>query len=826
MVEVSAPALRIQIVEDERIVAFDLQSGLEQLGFEVVGIASSVEDAVQMAEATSPDLVLMDIHLDNGGDGIEAARLIRERKATPVVFLTAYGEPEMLARAALAAPYGYLLKPFELRELNATVQMAVVRREEERKTERAQRRLQLALESARLTVMELPDDSGHLRWSGEPLNGELDGLAKAVEIGQLLAGLDEAGRRAFAGLVDQGLPVDMTCRWQDESQPDAEPRWLELHARHFAGEQLVMGMVRDVSAKVESETRLRQALVVYEATNEAILFLDSQRRVLGSNPAFGRNTGWADEQVRGRLPEEFLYARRHSDRQQAASESESKPGRRQGEVMCCRADGSLFPALEHFCEVADESGRVSHHVLSFSDISEIRDTQFKLRHQAMHDALTGLGNRLNLQESLLARTATPQALPFAVLFIDLDGFKTINDTLGHDQGDELLVAIARRLEALLRREDLAARLGGDEFVVLMNEPQRVTDAVQLAQKLIDVIALPVTLGGQVFSVTASVGVALYPDHASGPHGLLKAADAAMYEAKARGRNRVAVFDQALTDGAAEHLQLEQGLRRAIELDQLTLHWQPMIDMQTRRVMGAEALLRWQHPVLGAVQPHRFIPLAEATGLICPIGAWVLDRACAQAAAWVAAGVGLPRVAVNVSVRQFEQEDVLHLVKQSLQRHGLTPDRLEIEVTESLFANGEAMRKVLGGLRDLGVTISLDDFGTGFSSLGQLKSLPIDRLKVDRSFVADLSDDASSHAIVRTIVTLAASLGLDITAEGVETAAQCQTLQDLGVHEAQGWLFHRAMPGRQMTQLLAEAAASTRVATSSISAAPDPDLNPT
>jgi len=795
MLDVLERPLRVQIVEDERIVALDLRSGLEQLGYDVVGIAANEPDAVRMAEVNRPDLVLMDIHLDQGSDGISAARQIRERLAVPVIFLTAYGEPETLARAAGAAPYGYLLKPFELRELNATVRMALVRHQQELKTESAQRRLHLALEAAKLAVLELEDGSQSLVWSGQQLGQDLTGQGAVAELGDLLAGLDDCGRQAFKALLQHGDAVDLTCRWQPASAP---PRWLELHARRFAVEQRVMGVVRDVSLRVERETRLRQALVVFDATDEAILFLDAQQQVISCNPAFSRLTGWDEPQVRGRRPEEFLYARRHGDHHESPSGSA-----RQGEVMCLRSDASVFPALEHLCAVVDEQGRLTHHVLSFSDISEIRDTQFKLRHQALHDPLTGLGNRLNLQETLHGRTARPDSMatPFGLLFIDLDGFKTINDTLGHDRGDELLVAIAERLQAVLRRDDLAARLGGDEFVVLMHEPGQAGDALQLANKLLAVIAKPVPLGTQTVSVTASVGVALYPQHASNPHGLLKAADAAMYEAKARGRNRAALFEHALADELAQHLQLEQGLRCALELNQLSLHWQPMVEMPGGRVLGAEALLRWTHPQLGAVSPNRFIPIAEATGLICPIGAWVLDQACAQAAAWLYAGQGLGRVAVNISVRQFEQDDVLRLVRAALQRHGLPPERLEIEVTESLFGNGVAMRRVLSSLRDLGVRVSLDDFGTGFSSLGQLKNLPMDRLKIDRSFVSDLPHDDSSRAIVHTIITLAQSLGLDITAEGVETLEQQQALLALGAREAQGWLYHRALSTEQMQALL-------------------------
>ncbi len=782
--------LRVQIVEDERIVALDLRSGLEQLGFEVVGIAANEPEAVRLASSTSPDLVLMDIHLDQGSDGIDAARQIRELLAVPVIFLTAYGEPETLKRAALAAPYGYLLKPFELRELNATVCMAMARRREEIKTEKAERRLLLALESARLSVLELESaGGGALRWSGHGLGSELAPLGQTLSLAELRQRLDPPAGQALDELQQQGRPMDMVCRWQAGT---GAPRWMEIHARRFEAEGLVMGMLRDVTERIESETRLRQALVVFDATDEAILFLDADCRVLSCNPAFSAMTGWAEAEVQGHCPEGFLYARRRGDHR-------PERGQRQGEVTCMRRDGSTFPALEHLCAVLDAQGQASHHVLSFSDISEIRDAQFKLQHLALHDPLTGLGNRLHLQEALQAHIVSG-GVPLGLIFIDLDGFKTINDTLGHDCGDELLKSLAARLQSLLRREDVAIRLGGDEFVVLMSQATRAADALALAAKLLEAIAKPVSLQSQVVCVTASAGVALWPEHVASPQALLKAADAAMYEAKSRGRNRAALYEHSQAEEASEQLRIEQGLRQALERRELLLHWQPVVEMRSGRILGAEALLRWQHPVLGAVAPNRFIPVAETTGLIVPIGAWVLDQACAQAAAWQTLQPGL-RLAVNVSVRQFEQDDVPALVRDALQRHRLDPGCLEIEVTESLFGNTLALRHMLVELRALGVHIALDDFGTGYSSLGQLKTLPLDRLKIDRCFVADLTPDSDSHAIVQTIVTLAHSLKLALTAEGVENEVQRQILLDLGAGDAQGWLFHRAMPADQFEALL-------------------------
>ncbi|HEX2010822.1 MAG TPA: EAL domain-containing protein, partial [Roseateles sp.] len=557
-------------------------------------------------------------------------------------------------------------------------------------------------------------------------------------------------------------------------------------------EGLVMGMVRDITDKMEGEARLRQALVVFNATDEAILFLDANERVLSANPAFTQLTGWSESEVRGRRPLSFLYARRQGDRQQRPLQD----GRRQGEVTCRRRDGHTFPALEHLCRVLDAEGRASHHVLSFSDISEIRDTQFKLQHLALHDALTGLGNRLQLQERLHAQSDERLAL----LFLDLDGFKTINDTLGHDRGDELLKVLARRLRAQLRREDLAVRLGGDEFVVLLREPGQVLDVQRLASKLLEALAAPVQLAGQQVLVTASIGLALYPEHVNDPEQLLKAADAAMYVAKARGRNRYAVYELAQSELAGEQLRIEQALRQALRRRQLSLQWQPVVDMESGAMLGAEALLRWQHPELGRVSPARFIPVAEALGLIVPIGAWVLDQACAQAAAWTRQCPAF-HLAVNVSVRQFEQDDIPGRVRTALARHGLAPQCLEIEVTESLFGNAQALRPMLDELRAMGVRISLDDFGTGYSSLGQLKTLPLDRLKIDRSFVSELDSGGPGLAIVQTIVTLARSLGLALTAEGVETEAQRHILLGLGARSAQGWLFHPAMPAPALEVLL-------------------------
>ncbi|SEK76722.1 PAS domain S-box-containing protein/diguanylate cyclase (GGDEF) domain-containing protein [Roseateles sp. YR242] len=790
--------VRIQIVEDERIVALDLRTGLEQLGYEVVGIASDEPEALRLARHTEPDLVLMDIHLDRGSDGISAARKLRELLAVPVIFLSAYGEPETLQRAAEAAPYGYLLKPFELRELNATVRMAMVRRAEERKTEVAERRLRLALESARLAVLELDTSpSGHrLRWVGQEAVPELRSLTQAQSLVELSDGLEPRGQDALQTLVQLGTPMDLTCAWQADGEPS---RWLEIHARHFEPEGVIIGMVRDVSERVERENHLRQAAVAFDATDEAILFLDGEQRVLSCNSAFAQLTGWVALDVIGHRPEEFLFARRQGD-----PTRDPEAHHWHGEVTCRRRDGSSFPALQHFAAVLNDDGQASHHVLSFADISEIRQAQHALRHQALHDALTGLGNRVLLQQALQTVTG-----PMALVFMDLDGFKTINDTLGHDAGDALLKQVATRIRALLRKDDVAVRLGGDEFVMLLQHVDHDEAALHVTHKLLAAVAQPLMLEvpdsspPQVQSVlmTASIGVALYPSQVDSPQTLLRAADAAMYQAKARGRCRSVLFESAMADVASHRLQLEQGLRVALELGQFRLAWQPVVDLRTADIVGAEVLLRWRHPELGDVPPSRFIPVAEDMGLITRIGAWVLDEAVAQAAAWRGQGLVDLRVAVNVSVRQFEQDDVPALVAQTLMRHGFPAHLLELELTESLIAQAATTELALLRLRQLGVRLALDDFGTGFSSLAQLTALPMDRLKIDRSFINALAQEGSAHAVVRSIVALASGLNLSITAEGVETLGQQEWLLSLAEMDAQGYLFHKPIPADALAMLL-------------------------
>jgi diguanylate cyclase (GGDEF)-like protein len=423
-----------------------------------------------------------------------------------------------------------------------------------------------------------------------------------------------------------------------------------------------------------------------------------------------------------------------------------------------------------------------------SSIEGLKQSQAKLDFLAMHDMLTGLPNRVQFHlhlERELARASRGQ--PIAILFLDLDRFKTVNDTLGHQRGDELLAAVAGRLKASIRKSDLVARLGGDEFAIVQTGVEQPANATALARRLIDAVAAPYELEGRQVVVGASIGIALAPGDGLTRDDLLRSADLAMYRAKTHGRGVFCFFEPAMNAEMQELHRLELDLRRAVADGQLRVFYQPLVEVASGRVAGCEALVRWQHPTRGLVLPGQFVPLAEEVGLIIPIGEWVLQQACRDAAGWPED----VRVAVNVSVAQFRSPALFDAVDSALRHSGLAADRLSLEITESLLVrDAEAALTVLTRLRGLGVRISMDDFGTGYSSLSYLRSFPFDKIKIDRSFVRDLETSESSNAIVRAIVHLGCALGMSVTAEGVETQEQFERVKAEGCTEAQGYLFGR------------------------------------
>ncbi|NJD07921.1 MAG: PAS domain S-box protein [Methylococcaceae bacterium] len=564
----------------------------------------------------------------------------------------------------------------------------------------------------------------------------------------------------------------------------------------------VLVIARDITIRKKAEEQLRQAQRVFDHTAEGIIVTDAQVRIVAVNRAFSEITGYSEADVLGRDPKLLASGRQDADFYRTMWASLIQTGCWFGEIWNRRKSGEIYPEWLNISSVEDEQGQVTHYVGVFSDITVAKRSQEALEFLTHHDSLTDLPNRLLCRSRLehAIQRASREQRKVAVLYVDLDRFKGVNDSLGHPVGDQLLKIVARRMGGRLRQDDTLARMCGDEFVVLLEHSATPHSVVAVAHSLLGLFASAQVVGKHDVYITASIGISLYPDDGEDADGLLRNADLAMRQAKALGRNSYHFFTAALADQASERLQLETALRRAADSGELMVYYQPQIDLLTGTLVGVEALMRWNHPDMGWISPARFVPVAEEMGLIGQLGAWVLQEACRQVIQWRRAGLQVGRVAVNLSVKQLEWETLLPLVSETLVATGLAPGALELEVTESMIMRQTGRAVVaLESLRDLGVRLSVDDFGTGYSSLSYLQRLPLHLLKIDQSFVRDLDRDSGDEAIVRAIIGLGRSLGLEVLAEGVETEAQAVWLQREGCQLAQGYLFGRPVSAAELAR---------------------------
>ncbi|MBM5457547.1 EAL domain-containing protein [Pseudomonas sp. P66] len=597
-------------------------------------------------------------------------------------------------------------------------------------------------------------------------------------------------RRLLELLKKDGFVRDFSCHIR---RSDGQIRLCELSARPLpiGSEDCMLTIARDITERHLMQEKLQLAATVFENTAEGVLITDTEQHISAVNRAFSEITGYSEFEALGQTPRLLASGQHDSAFYVSMWHQLTAEGHWQGEIQNRRKNGELYPSWLTISAVRNSERVITHFVAVFADISSLKHAQAKLDYQAHHDPLTGLPNRTLFESRLQAALTCAQTSKRqgAVLFLDLDRFKHINDSLGHPVGDLLLKGIAQRLKEQVRDIDTVARLGGDEFIILLPGLHQPSDASHIANKLLACFSAPFQAGEHEFFTSASIGTSLYPQDGSDVASLIRNADAAMYRSKAKGRNRVESYTRDLTAQASERIALEHELRRAIERNELSLNFQPKFSLKTQSLVGAEALIRWTHPLFGEVPPEHFIALAEENGMILQLGDWVLEKACQQMQAWKKHYLPFGPLSVNLAGAQLRQPSLIKRIEQLLKTHQLKAGDLQLEITENfIMSQAEEALAILHQLKHLGVQLAIDDFGTGYSSLSYLKRLPLDILKIDQSFIRGLPDDPHDAAIARAIIALGRSMQLTIIAEGVENLAQQRFLTAEGCEQIQGYII--------------------------------------
>ena len=779
--------------------------------------------------APQPDLILLDIMMP-GMDGYSVLAELRKDESTrniPVIFITAMDDLLDEERGLDAGAVDYITKPIKLATMLARVrahlelkyardllagQKRWLESEVERRVgenARLETRLQLTLASTGFGVWEVDQSSGRTEWS--PALCNLFGLENGPEsVDDFLALVHPEDRQrvetCFTSLQTsrEMVQADYRVRHRDGHWVWVEGRGKTISTDASGKPTCVLGTMNDISLRKSVEADRQLASLVFEGISDGICITDPQKNILLVNESFSHVTGYSPADALGKTPQMLKSGAHTPTFYREMWEKISRHGSWQGEITNRRKDGSLVSEWLSISTLTNSDGSVSNYVGIFSDLSERQEAAERIQHLSSYDALTGLPNRRlfadRLEQSLI--TARRFERGTAVILLDLDRFRIINDTLGPPAGDEVLVEVARRLGLQVREGDTVGRRSGNEFGFVMANLSHEHDAIALAQRILEAIAVPFVFGEQTLVITASIGISVAPKNGETGNELLKSADTALLRAKDAGRNTFRFYSPDMNADAARRLGLEAGLRRALERQELSVHYQPQISLDTGRMLGMEALLRWKSAQFGNVSPAEFIHIAEESGLIIPIGEWVLRTACAQTKAWLDLGLLSLRVAVNLSTRQFRQPNLLAIVRDALSQSGLPASALELEITESAFIDDlDQAVSICRELKTIGVKLSLDDFGTGYSSLAYVSRFPFDKLKIDQSFVRDIIENPVNAAIATAAIVMARSLNLTVLAEGVETEAQASFLRSRRCDAMQGYLFSRPLPAEEFAPLL-------------------------
>ena len=806
----------ILVVDDDDGQRLLVCASLQQGGFSSLEAADGVR-ALELFQEYHPDLVLLDVVMP-GMDGFATCAALRSLpggRNLPIVMVTGLEDIESIEQAYQVGATDFIAKPIQWLILHQRVRYILRASQTLQDLQESEERFRTLVNAAGSVIMVLDRQAKVMEFN--PVANRFfalrHGEVVATEFMQALPAIDD-----WDALLENPQSSESTIR-----ALNGDEHILLWSVSGFAGAKgMVAGLVivgQDITARRRAEENTRKLSYAVEQNPISILITDIHGNIEYVNPKFSEVSGYPLNEIQGKSPYFLQTSTLSAAEYQRMHQVVASGGVWQGELCSRRKDGEFFWESTHISSIRNPSGAVTHFVWLREDISDRKRAEERIRFLAYYDNLTRLPNRVMLQERLreAIETCRLHAHLLAVMFLDLDQFKRINDSLGHRAGDLLLQQVAGRLQECLRfsdqvyiarpdtplPQDLLARIGGDEFVIVLTEFHHADDVTRVARRILEAMAKPFVLDGKEVFTGCSIGIAIYPQDGMDMEVLLKHADTALYYAKDSGRNNYQMFSNSMNVAATRRLTLENHLRKAIVNHELKLCYQPQVTLNGGRVTGVEALLRWNSPELGMVPPDEFIPVAEETGLIVSVGEWVLRTACAQAQAWgeeEGEGFSDLRMAVNLSPRQFADSHFLERVAEILRDTRLRPDRLELEITESLLMR-DGLLESLCALKQLGVQLNIDDFGTGYSNLGYLQRFPLDRLKIDRSFVNNIDHESEGDTIAATVIAMARSLRLGIIAEGVETEDQLLRLRALGCDEIQGYYFSQPCPPEEVVEIL-------------------------
>jgi diguanylate cyclase (GGDEF)-like protein/PAS domain S-box-containing protein len=799
----------ILYIADEGTLDKAAQEALQEHAYQLK-LATTAHEGLGLLKQESYDLVLLDCQLSEHS-GLESLQVIRQKHPTlPIIVVTDQNGSQHLAVQALKmGATDYLSKDSEYVNLlpciveNALEHAKISSLRHEARIARQQQILYSTILNSAFVAFIIVDRKGSIMQANTTACNMTGYTAEELTQMFLQSLLHPDAYPFLRQFLDPTnyLPlsdVKFLRKGGGIIHTEVQRNFIEHNQQPY-----LLALVRDISQRKQAEDRLQQAAIVFEHSVEAIVVTNAAQNIVAVNQAFTDITGYLEAEVLGKTPRILKSGKHSAEFYQSMWAHIEKNGLWQGEIWNRRKNGEDFPVWQNISVVRDETHQINHYISVFNDLTERKQSEEKIRRLANYDLLTNLPNRLLFRENLEKQLAeTTDGHYVSVLFTGLDRLKRINDSLGHSAGDQLLQIAANRISKLAGH-DYVARLGGDEFAIFVDSQTDLQSGARLAEQLLDALRQPITLQDQDIHLSMSIGISVYPQDGKSVDTLLKHAATVMARVKQEGGNHYQFYAQALTEEAYERLSLESALRQVLDSGEgLFLLYQPQIDLTTGKMTGGEALVRWRHPDMGVISPNKFIPLAETTGLIIPLGEWVLKEACRQTKAWLDAGLPLHTIAVNISSLQMQWGNLFETVKQILEMTGLPPHMLELEITESLLmAEIESAGDTLAQFRTEGIRLALDDFGTGYSSLAYLKKLPIHKLKLDRSFIIDLDKDNNSSEIAAAIIGLGRSLKLDVICEGVEEPSQEAFLVAHGCHAAQGFLYSPPINAEKFAEML-------------------------